>query len=333
MNLGNLGLELVTYIHDPITDTHAILARGAFIGPINRSFLHPPILSIKLFTHTGRRALVLAFRGTLSSRNMLTDLKLGQVPLPDMRIGRGRRRRGEEGRFLLGTGGGMRGGIFSPGTPPPTTESGGRYGSAGALDRLTALNPAMRTASAGELSRLGGSVDENADRYRRRASTPPQQPCKRDGGSSARQKGAAGDVAPFVPASPVALPWAGPADQRRASSGAAPAALTREHNPASQQRLRSTSADYGKGRPWSLDDEGDGTDDEAWGEGEEETLLQGLSDSTAALSPSILGCRQSLSRLPALRHTLPHVHAGFWGAYTGVRAQLLVAIKRALDTE
>lgn len=34
MNLGNLGLELVTYIHDPVTDTHAILARGALSGPI-----------------------------------------------------------------------------------------------------------------------------------------------------------------------------------------------------------------------------------------------------------------------------------------------------------
>lgn len=289
--------------------------------------------------HTGRHALVLAFRGTLSSRNMLTDLKLGQVPLPDMRIGRRRRRRGERGgeggRSLLGAGGGTRGGgIFSPGTPPPTTESGGRYGSAGALDRLTALNnPAMRTASAGELSRLGGSADENVDRYRRRASTPPQQPRKRDGSSSARQKDAAGDVGPFVPASPVALPWAGPADQRRASSRQAPAALARGPNPASQQRPRSTSADYGEGRRWSLDGEGDGADDEAWGEGEEEALLQGLLDSTAALSPAILGCRRSLSRLPALRHTLPHVHAGFWGAYTGVRAQLLVAIKRALDTE
>ncbi len=29
MALGNLGLELVAYIHDPATDTHAILARGA----------------------------------------------------------------------------------------------------------------------------------------------------------------------------------------------------------------------------------------------------------------------------------------------------------------
>lgn len=28
MALGNLGLELVAYIHDPATDTHAILARG-----------------------------------------------------------------------------------------------------------------------------------------------------------------------------------------------------------------------------------------------------------------------------------------------------------------
>lgn len=291
----------------------------------------PPSLTNKTIQNqtlriTGRHALVLAFRGTFSSLNMLTDLKLGQVPLPDMRINRRRRRRGqgrgeEEAQSLLGAGGGggLRGGIFSPGTPPPA-ESGGRYGSAGALDRLTALHPAMRTASAGELRRLGGA-DEDADRYRRRASTPPKQP-RTSGGSSST----ASDAGPFVPASPVALPWAGPVDQRRASAGASPAALALGPGPAAQRRPRSTSADYG-----------DGADDEDWGEGAEEALLQGLFDAAAAPSPSILGCgpscRRSLSRLPALRHTLPHVHVGFLGAYTGVRAQLLVAIKRALDTE
>lgn len=31
MALGNLGLELVAYIHDPATDTHAILARGVWL--------------------------------------------------------------------------------------------------------------------------------------------------------------------------------------------------------------------------------------------------------------------------------------------------------------
>jgi hypothetical protein len=32
MALGNLGLELVAYIHDAATDTHAILARGALVS-------------------------------------------------------------------------------------------------------------------------------------------------------------------------------------------------------------------------------------------------------------------------------------------------------------
>ena len=59
MALENLGLTMESYINDPLTDTHAILARGG-----------------------GR--IVLSFMGTLSSRNMLTDLKFSQVPLPNL---------------------------------------------------------------------------------------------------------------------------------------------------------------------------------------------------------------------------------------------------------
>ena len=61
MALGNLGLEMEAYICDQGTDTHAIFARG-------------------------RGCLVLAFRGTLSSKNMLTDLNMGQVALPSMQM-------------------------------------------------------------------------------------------------------------------------------------------------------------------------------------------------------------------------------------------------------
>lgn len=41
--------------------------------------------------------------------------------------------------------------------------------------------------------------------------------------------------------------------------------------------------------------------------------------------------RRSLARLPAIRHTLPHIHAGFWAAYLSIRTELLSAIQTALE--
>lgn len=60
MALENLGLEMEAHISDVDTDTHVVLARGK-----------------------GSR-LVLSFRGTLSSKNMMTDLKMAQQPLPPL---------------------------------------------------------------------------------------------------------------------------------------------------------------------------------------------------------------------------------------------------------
>lgn len=334
-----------------------------------------------------------------------------QVPLPDMRLGEGGRqqqgRQGEgdggEGLSLLGGGGQQHrggGGIFSPGTPPrPAQAAGvvgaGRYGSTGALDRLlpssssssppigngqggggthqqqqAPTTPRARTgssASAGDLRRVGiggmSTPEEDEDRYHRHRSTTPTR----------RSSPAATDTKKksFVPASPVALPWAGPADphrHRRRPGGAltpsppssASVSTGEEQGQGQRRRPRSHSADYTRGllagrRRSSLDgfdgvdddtEEGEGggwgDEEEARAEEEEAARIQGLFD-TASSAPAagphtiITGCggacRRSLARLPALRHTLPHVHAGFWGAYTAVRAPLMVAIKRALDVK
>lgn len=58
MALDSIGLELEKYVFDTDTDTYAILARG-------------------------RGRLVLSFRGSFSSKNMMTDLKMSQTILPE----------------------------------------------------------------------------------------------------------------------------------------------------------------------------------------------------------------------------------------------------------
>jgi hypothetical protein len=58
MALENLGLGLEAFLSNVDTDTHVVLARG-------------------------RQRLVLSFRGTLTVRNMKTDMAVAQRPLPN----------------------------------------------------------------------------------------------------------------------------------------------------------------------------------------------------------------------------------------------------------
>ena len=344
MVLSNLGLEMEEYIVDAPTDTRALLGRVRGVGGCGRA-----------------GALVLSFRGTLSSRNMLTDLKMSQVALPDMQLRKGRGLAPYDPRKEGGGGGGRKqeeeeeeedvevGRLFK------NNSSTGRSASTGDLMRVlqpplsvdTTYTSSPRTprgrgaSSSSDLRRLsdagggGGGGEEEDDRYRRRAVS----------GSPWRQ-GDSPRAADFVSSSPVATRWLGPGQQKKDGAGGGwekngqrivrsnssgnpsmdPPPLALEHQSSSSWSRRRGS------RSNSLVDDA-------------EAIMEVLAkppqagDGTSSSSSSSVPrpprnyCRQALAHLPALRHTLPHIHGGFWAAYLSVRAQLLAAFKTALDEQ
>lgn len=368
MALGNLNVRMEGYVHDEGTDTRSVLGRvggneGGGGGGRGRG----------RGGGCGRKgALLLAFRGTLSSRNMLTDLKMQQVAFPSDRVLRvveeGVRGGREGGRTQTGKGaGGAPGGDGGQGG---MEEEEGKEGGWGGGTRVGEVSAGLRTP------------------IRDRPRTGWREGGRKGYGSAGGTK--------FISASPVAMRWTGPGEEggelsrsvgwegtwgerrpgaedgeegrggggrggtrgliRSQSSGATAGMLEKGTLEACERGQRvqggegpggARPEDRGR-RPGEDAQTGPALDAAA----QEETRLL-LSVEKGEMMPLVApggkgagqapgregtvgptSCGQrALAHLPALRHALPHVHAGFWSAYLSVRTQLLSAVESALARE